>query len=179
MTYRLLCVVALVAVLAGCGDAEQPTTPAATTEATATPTPIIEKVTGDPTPMPEITPSGKDEPEIPVRQGEPPAKLVVRDLEVGKGKAVERGKLLAVDYKGARWEDNFVFDSSWDGGQPFQFILGANQVIQGWEQGLEGMHVGGRRELIVPPDLAYGDHGQATIRPNETIVFVIDLLAVN
>ena len=147
-------------------------------EATATPTPIIEKVTGDPTPMPEITPSGKDEPEIAVRQGEPPAKLVVRDLEVGKGAVAERGKALAVDYKGVRWDDGVVFDSTWDGGKPFQFLLGANQVIQGWEKGLAGMHVGGRRELIVPPDLAYGDHGQASIRPNDTLVFVVDLLDV-
>ena len=128
--------------------------------------------------MPEVTPSGKDEPEISVRQGDPPAKLVVRDLEVGKGAAAERGKALAVEYKGIRWADGVVFDSTWDGGQPFQFLLGANQVIQGWEKGLAGMKVGGRRELIVPPDLAYGDHGQASIRPNETLVFVVDLLDV-
>jgi peptidylprolyl isomerase len=185
MTLRLTCLAALTALLlAGCGDAKNTadTTPAdtATATATATPTPVIEKVTGDPTPTPEVTPSGKSEPDIQKRQGEPPAKLVVRDLEVGKGDPVERGKLLAVDYKGARWDDNFVFDSSWgEGSKPFQFVYGANQVIQGWEQGLEGMKVGGRRELIVPPDLAYGDHGQASIRPNETIVFVIDLLAVN
>jgi len=120
----------------------------------------------------------KDEPEIAVRQGEPPAKLVVRDLEVGKGAVAERGKALAVDYKGVRWDDGVVFDSTWDGGKPFQFLLGANQVIQGWEKGLAGMHVGGRRELIVPPDLAYGDHGQASIRPNDTLVFVVDLLDV-
>ena len=63
--------------------------------------------------MPEITPSGKDEPEISVRQGDPPAKLVVRDLEVGKGAEAERGKTLAVDYKGIRWDDGVVFDSSW------------------------------------------------------------------
>ena len=185
MTFRLTTLVALVAlVLAGCGDskpaADTTPTETATVEATATatPTPIIEKVTGDPTAMPEVTPSGKDEPEIAVRQGEPPAKLVIRDLEVGKGAVAERGKALAVDYKGVRWDDGFVFDSTWDGGKPFQFLLGGNQVIQGWEKGLAGMHVGGRRELIVPPDLAYGDHGQASIRPNETLVFVVDLLDV-
>ena len=181
MTFRLTTLAALTAlVLAGCGDskpaADTTPTETATAEATATPTPIIEKVTGDPTPMPEVTPSGKDEPEISVRQGDPPAKLVVRDLEVGKGAVAERGKTLAVEYKGIRWDDGFVFDSTWDGGKPFQFLLGANQAIQGWEQGLAGMHVGGRRELIVPPDLAYGDHGQASIRPNETLVFVVDLL---
>jgi peptidylprolyl isomerase len=187
MKLRLTCLAATSALLlAACGGdgseraASTPTATATATEAAATPTPVIEKVTGDPTPMPEVTPSGKSEPKIDKRQGEPPAKLVVRDLEVGKGEAAERGKLLAVDYKGARWDDNVVFDSTWeDGAKPFQFILGANQVIQGWEKGLEGMKVGGRRELIIPPDLAYGDHGQASIRPNDTIVFVIDLLAVN
>lgn len=181
MTHRLTVLAAFAVLLAGCGDSKPAadTTPTeAAAEATATPTPIIEKVTGDPTPMPEVTPSGKSEPDIAKRQGQPPAKLVVRDLEAGDGAEAERGKLLAVEYKGARWDDNHVFDSTWDGGKPFQFIFGANQVIQGWEQGLEGMRVGGRRELIIPPDLAYGDHGQAAIRPNDTIVFVIDLLAV-
>src|SRR5690349_5955635 len=130
MTYRLTSLAVLAAVLlAGCGDARPAadTTPTETATAEATATPIIEKVTGDPTPMPEITPSGKDEPEIAVRQGDPPAKLVVRDLEVGKGPEAERGKALAVDYKGIRWDDGFVFDSTWDGGKPFQFLLGANQ----------------------------------------------------
>jgi peptidylprolyl isomerase len=182
MNLRLTCLAALTALLlAGCGDAKKTVdTAAADATVTATPTPIIEKVTGDPTPMPEVTPSGKSEPDIQKRQGEPPTKLVVHELEVGKGAEAEPGKLLAVDYKGARWDDNAVFDSSWgEGGKPFQFILGANQVIKGWDEGLKGMKVGGRRELIVPPDLAYGDHGQAQIRPNDTIVFVIDLLAVN
>jgi peptidylprolyl isomerase len=184
MTFsRLPCLAAFAAsalLLVGCGGSKEPAaaTATATAEATATPTPIIEKVRGTPTPMPEITPSGKDEPKMPVRPGEPPAKLVVRDLEVGKGAEAAPGKSLAVDYKGTRWDDGVVFDSTWDGGKPFQFILGANQVIQGWEKGLEGMRVGGRRELIVPPELAYGDHGQASIRPNETIMFVIDLLDV-
>ena len=88
------------------------------------------------------------------------------------------GKTLAVDYKGVRFDDGEPFDSSWSTGQPFQFILGARQVIKGWEQGLKGMRVGGRRELTIPPELAYGDHGQGSIRPNETIVFVVDLLDV-
>jgi peptidylprolyl isomerase len=185
MTYRLTFLTALAALsflLVACGDSKRPAasvpTATATPEATATSPPVIEKVRANPTPMPEITPSGKDEPEIPVREGEPPAKLVVRDLEVGKGAEAARGMTLAVEYKGIRWDDGVVFDSTWDGGKPFQFIFGANQVIQGWEKGLEGMRAGGRRELVIPPDLAYGDHGQASIRPDETIVFVIDLLDV-
>jgi peptidylprolyl isomerase len=187
MKLRLSCVAALSALLlAACGDSKEPagSSPTATAtapaEATATPTPFIEKVTGDPTPMPEVTPSGKDEPTATKPEGEAPTQLVVRDLEVGKGDEIERGKLIAVDYKGWRFDDGFVFDSTWGkGAEPFQFFYGANQVIKGWEQGLEGMKVGGRRELIVPAELAYGDHGQGPIRPNETIVFVIDLLAVN
>jgi peptidylprolyl isomerase len=143
-----------------------------------TPTPFIEKVTGEATPLPEVTPSGKREPKVSVPEGDPPAELVVRDLERGDGPEAVPGKTLAVDYKGVRWEDGEAFDSSWSTGQPFQFILGARQVIPGWERGFEGMRVGGRRQLIVPPELAYGDHGQGLIRPNETIVFVVDLLSV-
>lgn len=186
MKLRLTCAAALSALLlAACGDSKEPaaSTPAASApaEATATPTPYIEKVTGDPTPMPEVTPSGKDEPKV-TKPGsdKAPTELVVRDLEVGTGDEITPGKLAAVDYKGWRFDDGVVFDSTWEkGGKPFQFIFGAKQVIDGWDQGLKGMKVGGRRQLVIPPDLAYGDHGQASIRPNDTIVFVIDLLAVN
>jgi len=131
-----------------------------------------------PPPLPEVTPSGKDEPKIAVPVGDPPSKLVIRDLKRGNGPAAAAGKTLAVDYKGVRYDDGKAFDSSWSTGRPFQFILGARQVIKGWEQGLKGMRVGGRRELIIPPELAYGGHGQGSIRPNETIVFVVDLLDV-
>jgi peptidylprolyl isomerase len=88
------------------------------------------------------------------------------------------GKTLTVDYKGAHYDTGKEFDSSWSTGQPFTFVLGARQVIKGWEQGIEGMRVGGRRQLTVPADLAYGDHGQGAILPNEPIVFVVDLLDV-
>jgi peptidylprolyl isomerase len=176
MTPRIVCLAALVALLAACGGSEKRESAAASP--TATPTPIIEKVRGNPTPLPEVTPSGKDEPKIEVPKGDPPAKLVVRDLQRGKGPEAVPGKTLAVDYKGVRFDDGQAFDSSWSTGQPFQFILGANQAIQGWEKGLRGMRVGGRRELIIPPELAYGEHGQGSIRPNETIVFVVDLLDV-
>ena len=146
--------------------------------ATATSTPIVEKVRGTPDPLPVITPSGKDEPEIEVPKGDPPSKLVIRDLERGSGPEAVAGKTLAVEYKGVRFDDGEPFDSSWSTGEPFHFILGARQVIKGWDEGLRGMRVGGRRELTIPPELAYGDHGQGSIRPNETIVFVVDLLDV-
>ncbi|MDA0184588.1 FKBP-type peptidyl-prolyl cis-trans isomerase [Solirubrobacter phytolaccae] len=184
MNFRLTCLAALSAlVLAACGDSKEPaaSTPAATatTEATATPTPFIEKVTGDPTPMPEVTPSGKDEPKVTKPEGKAPTEVVSRDLEVGKGEEIAVGKLAAVEYKGWLFDDGKVFDSTWDGGKPFQFIFGAAQVIKGWDQGLAGMKVGGRRELIIPSELAYGDHGQASIPPNATLVFVVDLVALN
>jgi peptidylprolyl isomerase len=172
---RLRFTVPLVALaFAGCGgDSDTTAAPPA-----ATPTPIIEKVEGSPTPLPEVTPSGKKEPRIRARSGEPPTELVVRDLERGDGAEATPGKTVTVDYKGGHYDSGEPFDSSWSTGRPFTFLLGANQVIDGWDQGLEGMRVGGRRELIVPPELAYGDHGQGAILPNETIVFVVDLLEV-
>jgi peptidylprolyl isomerase len=168
--YSLLC---LAFAVAACGGTQE-----RAAAPTATPTPYIEKVTGDPTPLPEVTPSGKRQPHIEARTGKPPARLVVRDLQRGHGAPAAEGKSLTVDYKGAHYDTGKAFDSSWSTGQPFTFILGARQVIPGWEQGLAGMRVGGRRELIVPPGLAYGDHGQGAILPNETIVFVVDLLDV-
>jgi FKBP-type peptidyl-prolyl cis-trans isomerase len=184
MNLRLTCLAALSALLlAACGDSKEPTasapTATATAEATATPTPYIEKVTGDPTPMPEVTPSGKDEPKVSKPSGKA-NELITRDLEVGDGDEIAVGKLAAVDYKGWLFANGDVFDSTWGkGGKPVQFIFGAGQVIKGWDEGLKGMKVGGRRELIVPSELAYGDHGQASIPPNAPIVFVVDLLAVN
>ena len=173
-TFQLI---AVALVFAACGDSKPASdTAAATPTATATATPFIEKVTGDPTPFPEVPPSDRKEPKLEAGKGDPPAKLVVRDLEPGDGATIKRGDTLTLDYKGALYEDGKTFDSSWSTGEPFHFIFGAGQVIDGWEQGLEGMRVGGRRELTVPPELAYGDHGQGSIPPNATLVFVVDLL---
>ncbi len=108
---------------------------------------------------------------------EPPSELQVEDLAVGDGPAAAEGDVLVVQYVGVRWSDGGEFDASWDRGQPLEFQLGSGQVIPGWEQGLEGMSVGGRRMITIPPDLAYGDRGAGeAIPPGETIVFVIDLL---
>jgi peptidylprolyl isomerase len=179
MSRPLVSLLALAALLSACGGSDKPSAArTAAPTASATPTPIIEKVRGTPTPLPEVTPSGKSEPKIPAPKGEPPTRLVVRDLERGTGARAVPGKTLAVDYKGIRYDDGVAFDSSWSTGTPFRFILGAGQVIDGWDQGLRGMRVGGRRELTIPPALAYGDHGQGAIRPDDTIVFVVDLLDV-
>jgi peptidylprolyl isomerase len=112
-------------------------------------------------------------------QGDPPSSLVVEDLVVGKGRKAAVGDAVSVQYVGVLFDTGKEFDASWKGGrpgQPFQFSLGGGQVIPGWDQGVVGMKKGGRRELVIPPDLAYGPQGSPpAIGPNETLVFVIDL----
>lgn len=118
------------------------------------------------------------EPEVEIPDGAPPERLVVEDLVVGDGEAAEQGDLVTAHYVGKAWSSGREFDSSWDG-EPFSFVLGEGQVIQGWDQGLRGMRVNGRRRLVVPADLAYGERGvPGVIAGDETLVFVVDLLAV-
>ena len=113
--------------------------------------------------------------------GAPPTKLYTKDLIVGTGATAEPGDTLYVNYVGALYKNAKVFDASWKDtpGKPFSFALGQNQVIKGWDEGLKGMKVGGRRELIIPPSLAYGKSGSgSTIPPNSTLIFIVDLLKV-
>jgi FKBP-type peptidyl-prolyl cis-trans isomerase len=106
----------------------------------------------------------------------PPADLVVKDLTVGKGPAAKKGDTVSVQYVGSLYHNNVVFDNSWDKGQPFSFPLGGGQVIPGWDKGVVGMKVGGRRELVIPPADGYGAQGSPpTIPANSTLVFVVDL----
>lgn len=112
-------------------------------------------------------------------RGEPPAELQVIDLVEGEGEPAVDGDRLTVHYVGASWSTGAQFDATWDRDQPFTFELGAGENIPGWEQGLVGMREGGRRVLVIPPDLAYGDRGSGPdIAPRETILFVVDLLEV-
>ena len=121
----------------------------------------------------------KKKPAITTTGDESPGALIVEDIVVGKGPAAKSGDQISVQYVGALYSDGTEFDTSWDTGQPFEFELGAGGVIQGWDTGFEGMKVGGRRELVIPPDLAYGPTGQPpTIPPDATLVFVVDLLDV-
>ncbi len=121
-----------------------------------------------------------EKPTVEIPDGPPPSELVVEDLEEGDGAEAQPGDQLSVQYVGVDYESGEEFDSSFDSGQPFTLTLGAGDVIPGWDQGLEGMKEGGRRQLIVPPDLAYGKQGQPpAIGPNATLVFVIDLESVN
>ena len=118
-------------------------------------------------------------PTVEVPTGPPPDQLVVKDLKEGDGDEAKAGDQVTVQYVGVLYDGGKEFDASWDRGQPFPFTLGSGQVIPGWDQGVEGMKVGGRRELIIPPDLAYGPQGQPPdIPPNATLVFVIDLVSV-
>ena len=124
--------------------------------------------------------SAKTKPDVTVPKGAPPKKLVVKEIEKGSGAEAKSGSEVTVQYVGVDYKNGKEFDSSWSRDEPFSFALGAGQVIPGWDQGVAGMKEGGRRELIVPPSLAYGAAGQPpTIGPNETLVFVIDLLEVN
>jgi FKBP-type peptidyl-prolyl cis-trans isomerase len=117
-------------------------------------------------------------PTITPHKGSPPRRLVWRDIVRGSGRPAKDGDMLTTNYVGALYSDGKVFDSSWRRSEPFTFALGSKEVIEGWERGLRGMRVGGRRELIIPPALAYGRRGSPPkVPPNSTLVFVVDLLA--
>lgn len=123
--------------------------------------------------------ASKTKPTVTVPKGAPPKKLVTQELEEGSGEEAKSGDEVTVQYVGVDYENGKEFDSSWSRSEPFTFTLGAGQVIPGWEQGVDGMKVGGRRELIIPPELGYGKAGSPpAIGPNETLVFVIDLLEI-
>jgi peptidylprolyl isomerase len=123
-----------------------------------------------------ITKNTKQEPKVVTPQGDPPGRLVIKDIVKGKGPKAKPGDTLAMQYAGYSWSNGQKFDASWDrGGQPFPFKLGAGMVIPGWDKGMVGMQEGGRRLLIIPPDLGYGPAGSGPIAPNETLVFVVDL----
>ena len=120
-----------------------------------------------------------DKPFIDFPDGPPPADLVIEDITVGDGPQAVSGNTVQVHYVGVAHSSGEEFDSSYDRGQPLPFRLGAGQVISGWDQGVAGMKVGGRRKLTIPPHLAYGSRGAGgVIGPNETLIFVCDLVAV-
>ncbi len=111
--------------------------------------------------------------------GEAPADLEIVDITVGDGDQAQPGQTVVVHYVGVSFSSGKEFDSSWNRNSPFDFRLGAREVIAGWDQGVAGMRVGGRRQLTIPARLAYGDRGAGgAIKPGETLVFVVDLLGV-
>ncbi|HZM56006.1 MAG TPA: FKBP-type peptidyl-prolyl cis-trans isomerase [Acidimicrobiales bacterium] len=118
-------------------------------------------------------------PTVTIPDGPPPADLQIEDLEIGEGTEAVAGLPVAVHYVGVSWSTGKEFDSSWSRNGLFSFTLGAGHVISGWDRGVAGMKVGGRRRLTVPPDLGYGERGAGgAIGPNETLVFVVDLFGV-
>ena len=118
-------------------------------------------------------------PDVTVPEGPPPSQLQVEDLEVGSGPEATAGRSVDVHYVGVSWSTGAQFDASWDRRSTFSFKLGGGQVIPGWDQGVAGMKVGGRRRLTIPPALGYGSQGAGgVIKPNETLVFVVDLIGV-
>ena len=120
-----------------------------------------------------------EKPKIAVPSGPPPKELEIEDLKVGDGAEAKQGDQVTVNYVGVGYGTKKEFDASYGRG-PFDFPLGAGQVIPGWDEGVAGMKVGGRRKLTIPPDMAYGAAGSPpAIEPNETLIFVVDLVAVN
>lgn len=120
-----------------------------------------------------------EKPEIDFPGGEPPADLEIKDIWEGDGPVAKAGDSVQVHYVGVAFSTGEEFDASWNRGTPLRFQLGVGQVIPGWDQGVQGMKVGGRRQLIIPPHLAYGDRGAGgRIKPGETLIFVCDLVSV-
>jgi peptidylprolyl isomerase len=118
-------------------------------------------------------------PDVDPVPGPPPADLVITDLTVGDGVEAKPGQTVSVHYVGVSHANGQEFDSSWSRNEAFQFPLGGGRVIAGWDQGVAGMKVGGRRQLVIPPHLAYGERGAGgVIGPNATLVFVVDLIGV-
>jgi peptidylprolyl isomerase len=120
-----------------------------------------------------------EKPEIDFPGGEPPADLEIKDIWEGDGPVASAGDTVSVHYVGVAFSSGEEFDASWNRGTPLRFQLGVGQVIPGWDQGVQGMKVGGRRQLTIPAHLAYGDSGAGgAIKPGETLIFVCDLVAV-
>ena len=118
-----------------------------------------------------------DKPEVDFPGGEPPADLQLIDLREGDGEAAQPGRTAVVHYVGVAFSTGEEFDASYDRGEPFAFPLGGGRVIAGWDQGVVGMKIGGRRQLTIPPHLGYGERGAGgVIAPGETLIFVVDLV---
>jgi peptidylprolyl isomerase len=176
-----LALTAVALVAAGCGGkskSSSSTSNSTSSAASSTATATSASKPGHVPPAPGEKKLGS-KPKIGKPTGNPPSSLQKRDIVKGNGKQAKAGQKVSVQYVGIAWSTAKQFDASWDRGQPFKFQLGAGQVIPGWDEGLVGMRVGGRRQLIIPPDMAYGAQGQPpAIGPNETLVFDIDLLKV-
>jgi peptidylprolyl isomerase len=165
----LLVLACLALFAAGCGDDSSTSTSPSPAEETSS----AEEGKGE---------EKAEAPELPqpkVPGGPPPKQLEIKDVKKGSGPTARAGDKVSVYYVGVVYKSKEQFDANWDSGEPFTFSLGAGDVIKGWDQGIQGMKVGGERELIIPPGLAYGNEGFfPSIPPNSTLVFLVKLLRV-
>ena len=166
--------------LAACGDektdSRQSGASQAAPSATTTATETNPETPSEPTEGGKVSKDLDEKPQIPKPGGSPPTALRVDDIVKGKGKAAKKGDKVAVQYVGVAFSTGEEFDASWERGEPFEFTLGGGEVIPGWDEGVVGMKEGGRRQLTIPAELAYGAQGSPpAIGPNETLVFVIDM----
>jgi peptidylprolyl isomerase len=180
----LILIACLALAVAGCGgsddDSSSSSESTVSTEATTTEATTTESSPAPKTSKSATTGSGKKKtkPKVTVPKGVSPNRLATREVEEGTGAAAKKGDRLTVQYVGVGYDSKQEFESTWEE-KPYSFPLGAGEVIPGMEQGLEGMKAGGRRELIIPAKLAYGAEGVVpAINPNETLIYVVDLLAV-
>ena len=184
---RVHAITALLAIaVAGCGGESEPAPESSAPTPTPTATAAAAEAATEPVTVAGVTVEGAEnleaEPTVTIEKGaKPPAELVSRDLVKGDGAEIASGDQVGVRYTGVSWSTGEKFDASWDSGtEPFTFPIGAGQVIPGWDQGVAGMRVGGRRLLIIPPDMGYGAEGRPpVIAQNETLIFVVDAVAVS
>jgi peptidylprolyl isomerase len=176
----LITILALAVSIAGCGskgaslsdvNSAAPTADTGSSDATAA------DKSSSKTVMPKVSGSSSSKPKITDASGDPPSNMMIKDIKKGTGKKAKEGDKVTVNYVGHNWSNNAEFDTSW-GKQAFEFTLGEGGVIKGWDEGVVGMKEGGRRLLIIPPDLGYGANSQGSIPANETLVFVVDLVKV-
>jgi FKBP-type peptidyl-prolyl cis-trans isomerase len=173
LALALSIVLALAACGGDSGSEEQPASSQQGASATPTADETVELLASG------ISKDRTKKPVLGIPAGETPGKLVIRDIVKGTGKVARKGDQVTVQYVGTAFSTGQEFDASWDKGEPFTFPLGQGQVIQGWDRGVAGMRVGGRRLLIIPGELAYGEQGSPpAIGPNETLAFVVDLVKV-
>jgi FKBP-type peptidyl-prolyl cis-trans isomerase len=166
-----LCALALAVAVTACGGSSKASGVVLAPSAGATSTTVS---------VPKVPPALSKKPVVTVPKGPAPSNLVTKDLIQGTGPVAHAGQTVTVNYVGVLYKNGKEFDSSWKRNQPFTTALSAGSVISGWVKGIPGMHVGGRRELIIPASLAYGKKGQPpTIPPNSPLVFVVDLISAS